>query len=81
MSSKKRVVSDEPTLSISLDGEVQEQTGQETEASIRHQEAPLAEVPEKDPDQTIPGPLDEHEESALQPTRLRFWQPTEHRSR
>lgn len=81
MSRKKRVVSKEPTLSISLDGEVQEQTGQETEASIRHQESPLAEVPERDSDQTIPGPLDDHEEKGMEPTILRFWQPTEHRSR
>lgn len=71
----------EQPLSVTFAGEVLEATGTEPEGSIRHQESPLAEVPERDPNQTIPGQVDVHAEPGMAPTTVKFWQPTEHRSR
>lgn len=81
MTNLKRKIPAEVPLSVTMDGEILEPTGTEPEASSRHQEAPLAEVPERDAGQTIPAPLDDHEEPGFQPSTLKFWQPTKHGSR
>lgn len=56
--------------------------GYESEGAFRHANAPEAEIREIRSTQLVPGPLDETETGpALEPTTLRFNQPTKHDSR
>lgn len=57
---------------------IEENPAWESEAAFRHHETPLAKDPELSPNQTIPGPLETHEEPRMHFEQLSFREPTDH---
>jgi hypothetical protein len=60
------------------DSLIPENPGFESEAAFRHHERSLAEDPELSPNQSIPGPMETHEEPRMHFEQIGFREPTDH---
>ncbi len=59
---------------------IPENPGWNSEAAFRHHERSLAEDPELSPNQSIPGPMETHEEPRMHFEQVGFREPTDHSS-
>lgn len=59
---------------------IEENPGWVSEAAFRHHGDSMAEEPELSPNQSIPGPLETHEEPGMHFEQIGFREPTDHQS-